>query len=396
MSDIAQENPVSPLFIWFASIAAGTAMANNYILQPVLPAIAASLQLPLFYTGFIAASMQIGYMLGILFLVPLGDSVNRKKLIISQFILLSLALFAASLTRQPLLLFSAGIVTGAMATSAVQLNALGFHITPKGATVGLITMGISAGILLARLVGGSLADALGWRGMLAIVAAVMASMALLAIRCLPDVKPAKETGYLSVMVQLPGLLRNVRLIESAVTGGAWFFVFSLLWVTIMLHLQRPPLHLPAGTAGLFGLAGIVGLVLANYAGKLADRFGCRSVIFGGMVFVVAGIAILFLFPASLPGITLGIILFDLGCFAAQVANQTRVLGLHPDKRSSLYALYMFFDYALGAAGSVTGPWVYERWDWQGICLLSLVMVMIAMITTAMGYFNENSVAHVSN
>jgi predicted MFS family arabinose efflux permease len=173
-------------------------------------------------------------------------------------------------------------------------------------------MGISAGILLARLVGGSLADALGWRGMLAIVAAVMASMALLAIRCLPDVKPARETGYLSVMVQLPGLLRNVRLIESAVTGGAWFFVFSLLWVTIMLHLQRPPLHLPAGTAGLFGLAGIVGLVLANYAGKLADRFGCRSVIFGGMVFVVAGIAILFLFPASLPGITLGIILFDLG------------------------------------------------------------------------------------
>ena len=79
-----------------------------------------------------------------------------------------------------------------------------------------------------------------------------------------------------------------------------------------------------------------------------------------------------------------------------MANQTRVLGLHPDKRSSLYALYMFFYYALGAAGSVTGPWVYERWDWQGICLLSLVMVMIAMITTAMGYFNENSVAHVSN
>ncbi|MGP9010079.1 hypothetical protein ACT03K_09515 [Enterobacter kobei] len=106
MSDIAQENPVSPLFIWFASIAAGTAMANNYILQPVLPAIAASLQLPLFYTGFIAASMQIGYMLGILFLVPLGDSVNRKKLIISQFILLSLALFAASLTRQPLALLN--------------------------------------------------------------------------------------------------------------------------------------------------------------------------------------------------------------------------------------------------------------------------------------------------
>ncbi|MGJ8521687.1 putative transporter [Carnimonas sp. R-84981] len=396
MSNIVQENAVSPVIVWFATIAAGTAMANNYILQPVLPAIATSLHLPLFYTGFIAASMQIGYMLGILFLVPLGDSINRKKLIIYQFYVLSLALLTASLTHHPLLLFSAGIVTGAMSTSAVQLNALGFHITPKGATVGLITMGISAGILLARLVGGSLADALGWRGMLAFVAAVMVSMAMLATRCLPDVKPVRKTGYLSVMAELPVLLRNARLIESAVTGGTWFFVFSLLWVTIMLHLQRPPLYLPAGTAGLFGLAGIVALILANYAGKLADHFGCRSVILAGMAIVLVGISVLFFLPTSLLGITLGIILFDLGCFAAQVANQTRVLGLYSDKRSVIYALYMFFYYAMGATGSFTGPWIYEKWGWQDTCLLSLVMVTIAMIITAMGYFSENNITHVSS
>jgi len=373
---------LSPFFTIFASIAAGTAMASNYLLQPVLPAVANTLRIDLSSAGLIAASTQIGYMLGILLIVPLGDVFNKRTQIIWQFLVLGAAIWLATLCTSPALFFVTCIVIGVMATNAIQLNALGFQLSERGSTVGTITMGISAGILLARFVGGAIAQAWGWQHMLMCISALMLALAVVGWLVMPSSPALHKTSYRQVLGKLPGLLgRYPVLRESVMVGGAWFFVFSMLWVALMLHLQAAPISLDPTTTGLFGLAGIAGLLMSRYAGALADRIGSRAVIALGLLLVLAGVVILYLFPHSIVGLVIGVILFDLGCFSAQVANQTRALRLDPGLRSSLFAVYMLCYYGCGALGSLSAGYIYQQSGWQGICISAFIVTTLGLVIT---------------
>lgn len=372
----------SPLFTLFATVAAGMAMASNYLLQPVLPAVAATLGIDLASAGLIAASTQIGYMLGILLIVPLGDVLDKRSQITWQFLMLGAAICFAALCNSAVPFFLACIVIGSMATNAIQLNALGFQLSEKGSTVGTITMGISAGILLARFVGGAIAQAWGWQHMLMCIGAAMLVLALVGRMVMPASPPRGRASYREILGSLPGLLGRYPLLrESVMVGGAWFFVFSLLWVALMLHLQAAPLNLDPTTTGLFGLAGLAGLLLARYAGALADRIGSRAVIALGLALVLAGVAVLYLFPYSMVGLVIGVVLFDLGCFCAQVANQTRALRLEPTLRSSLFAVYMFCYYGAGALGSLSAGYIYQQSGWRGICISAFSVTAIGLLVT---------------
>lgn len=327
----------------FVAAAAELSIANNYLLQPVLPAIATSLNIPLSATGLIAGSTQVGYMLGIMLLVPLGDSRDKRSVVSIQFPILGLALLLAACGKHLLYMISLGAVIGAMATNAVQLNALGFQIDPKGSTVGLVGAGIAAGILLARFMGGVLADQFGWRGMLLAVGLLMLLLALVSRVVLPFIETRRSASYRQLLRGLPPLfMRHAVLRRATLLGGCWFFIFSLLWVALMLHVSSAPLRLSPSQAGMLGLAGLAGLLMARPAGKWADKWGSRHVIGIGFGLIGLGVLALLVFPYSLVAIVSGVVLFDLGCFSAQVANQTTVLKIDPYHRNSLFALYMFF------------------------------------------------------
>ncbi|KTC40994.1 hypothetical protein AO265_08700 [Pseudomonas sp. ABAC61] len=234
-------------------------MASNYLLQPVLPAVATTLGIDLASAGLIAASTQIGYMLGILLIVPLGDVLDKRTQITWQFLILAAAIWFCALSTSPIPFFLACIVVGSMATNAIQLNALGFQLSEKGST------------------GGAIAQAWGWQQMLMSIAALMLVLALAGRRVIPACAPSNRASYRQVLGRLPGLLGRYPLLrESVMVGGAWFFVFSMLWVALMLHLQAAPLNLDPTATGLFGLAGLAGLLMARYAGALADQIGSRT------------------------------------------------------------------------------------------------------------------------
>jgi len=381
---------LSPVFTVFASVAAGTAMASNYLLQPVLPAVADTLGIDASSAGLIAASTQIGYMLGILLVVPLGDVFDKRTQIIWQFLILGAAIWLAALCTAPVWFFLACIVIGMMATNAIQLNALGFQLSEKGSTVGTITMGISAGILLARFVGGAIAQAWGWQHMLMCIAVLMLTLAVAGRAAMPSSPSRGKTSYRQVLASLPGLLGRYPLLrESIMVGGAWFFVFSMLWVALMLHLQAAPINLDPTATGLFGLAGLAGLLMARYAGALADQIGSRAVIALGLLLVLGGVAVLYLFPHSIVGLVTGVVLFDLGCFSAQVANQTRALRLEPNLRSSLFAVYMFCYYGAGALGSLSAGYIYQQSGWRGICISAFIVTAMGLAIT---WKNNNNTA----
>ncbi|WP_081068450.1 MFS transporter [Burkholderia stagnalis] len=371
----------------FIATAAGAAIANNYTLQPALPEIAREFHTPLATTGLVAGSMQIGYMLGILLLVPVGDKVSPSRLVFLQFAVLTVALGLAALAPSLYALALVGCVIGAMATNAVHLATVAFRAAApdeRGKAVGTVGTGMSAGILLSRFVGGALSERAGWRAMLVVSAVIALVLAVLTYRLLPVDQTRSKERYRELLGSLPALVRRYPLLrEGMFVGACWFFVFSMLWITLVVAVAGPPLDLNAAQAGMFGFAGALGLFATRAAGRLADRRGARPVIAGGFLLVIAGVAIILLASSSIPGIAVGVVLFDIGCFSAQVANQTRLLAIDAASRSRIYSIYMLAYYAAGAVGSIVGPVILERHGWSAVCKLAVVIAVVGLGVTLM-------------
>jgi len=371
--------------IAFIALAAGVAIQNNYSLQPALPAVAQTFGVPLSRMGLVAASLQAGYMVGIVLLVPLGDRVAAARIVSCQFALLAVALVLAACSPNVSALAAAGCMIGMLATNAVHLASIAFKVADplsRGRAVGTVGMGISAGILLSRFVGGLVAQAAGWRTLLILSGAACLVLAFVAQRLLPKKAPSGAGSYLRLLGSLPSLLFRFALLREGIAVGAcWFFVFSMLWITLVLEVAGPPLNLSAAQAGMFSFAGILGLFATRVAGRAADRFGHRQVIAASLVLVLAGVALMMAAPASIAALAVGLVVFDAGCFSAQVANQTRVLAIDADSRSRIYSVYMFIYYAAGALGSIAGPLILERFGWRFVCQLALIVSAIGLAIT---------------
>lgn len=371
--------------IAFIALAAGVAISNNYALLPALPAVARTFNVPLTTMGLVAGSMQVGYMAGIVLLVPFGDKVSPARIVSWQFAVLAIALMAAAYSPTLPALAIAGCLIGAMATNAVHLSAVAFRTSlpqSRGRAVGTVGTGVSAGILLSRFVGGLISQEMSWRTMLVLFGVAAFLLAGLTRRLLPRDAPRVEQSYFGLLRSLPSVLFRYRLLqEGVVVGACWFFVFSMIWVTLVLAVARAPLNLNAAQAGMFGFAGALGLFATRAAGRAADRFGYRPVIACGFALLLAGVATVFVARSSIAGTAVGLVLFDVGCFSAQVANQTRLLAIDANARSRIYSVYMFFYYAAGALGSVLGPLLFMSYGWDLVCMVSVAMAALGLAIT---------------
>ncbi|PZU56708.1 MAG: hypothetical protein DI547_15725 [Sphingobium sp.] len=365
------------------AIVAGTAMASNYVLQPVLPAVARSFPASPWITSLAAGAGPLGYMLGLVLLVPLGDGLPVRTLVAVQAAALAaLLVLAAVTTIEPL--FLAALLLGGMAsTVTAQCVALAGRVCPtaQGRAVGTVVMGVSAGILGGRVLSGALATSFGWRGPLAVIA-VLTALGSLGIVIAVPAMPASGTR-----MRLPDLLlavprayaSNSELRRATLVGCCWFAAFSSFWTAISLHLALPPLSKGAAFAGGFGLFGIAGAIAAQLAGRASDRWGERRVVFAGLVGALLGFVILCLSPASLAGLALGALVMDAGCFGAQAATQGYILRTGGDERSRRYSAYMTVYWSAGALGSFVAPALFRAGGWPTLNLVNAMLIAIGMI-----------------
>lgn len=373
---------LSRLRLLFLAILAGIAISANYAVQPALPGMAASLNISASRVGVVAGSTLLGYLFGLALLSPLADRLSSHYLVSSQFIVASMALAlaakASTMTSLAILL----CVVGAMSTNAAQMSAIASKFAQpanRGRAVGTISAGISTGILLGRFVGGSISEWANWHAMLNIFAAGMFIAAIIAFCLLPRNKPPAVTGYLSMLRDIPRMLTRFSLLkEGIVVGGLWFFIFNCLWVDLTLHLSANPWNLNSAQIGLLSFAGIAGLLVTPLAGSVADRIGARYVITVGMVFVMTACAILIFARYNIFLVVLGIVLFDSGCFAAQVANQSRLYSIDPAFSGRINGAYLIFYYTIGTLGMILGPMLLQSTNWTVVCLTCLVIAGIAI------------------
>jgi predicted MFS family arabinose efflux permease len=363
-------------------------VANIYFAQPLLDALSSEFGIDYSTIGIVITITQVFYALGLLLLVPLGDLLNQRRLIIGQMLLSVIALLIVGTASSSTVLFAGMAVVGLLAVVTQTLVASAATMAApaeRGRVLGLVTSGVVIGILLARSIAGILTDLAGWRSVYLVSAALMLLMVCALVRALPNFERKKE------LLSYPQLLKSVLLLFAqerilrirATLCLLIFTAFSILWTSLVLPLSAPPLSLSHTAIGAFGLAGVAGAIAAARAGRLADRgLGQRTTGVALILLLISWLLIGYT-EHSLLALVIGIVLLDLAVQAVHVTNQSMILTLRPEARSRLTAGYMVF-YSIGSAtGSITSTYIYAYFGWNGVCWLGASVSASALLFWAM-------------
>jgi predicted MFS family arabinose efflux permease len=363
--------------------AAGVSVANIYYAQPLLDLIADDLGISPAVIGLIVMLTQVGYGLGLIFIVPIGDLYDRRKLIVVQGLLLTTALVMVATAGGKTVLLAGMTSVGLLAVLVQVLVAQGAALAKpaqRGKVVGTVTSGIVAGILLARTFAGTVADLGGWRAVYLTSALVTLAMAVILMSVLPrqSLERNSET-YLNSVLYIPGMfLREPALLFRGVLALLIFASFSTFWTALVLPLYMPPFSYSHTQIGLFGLVGLAGAIGATFAGRLADRGYSTWTTGTSLAVLLASWGLIALLPFSMLSLLIGVFLLDLAVQAVHVSNLSVVVALNPRKSGSLIGGYMVF-YSVGSAiGAIATTATYARWGWAGVSVLGAAFSGIAV------------------
>ncbi|MGI5221877.1 MFS transporter [Nocardia sp. CA-290969] len=394
-SDTAQlRGPV----ILFMAVAAALGTSTIYPMQPAIADVADTLGTQITAVGIALACGPVGYMIGLGLLVPLVDRFAPGRVLAAQFAVLACALAAgAAVGTVGFLGPIVGLIGACSAVGAGLSSVAGRLALPqrRATVLGMVTAGISVGILAGRIVGGWLADELGWRGMLLVFAAACGLVAVCCLMALPAAPGNSERGYLAALRSLPGLfVHHAPLRLAALRGALWFFAFCAVWAGLAVALSEPPYSYSAERIGLYALAGLSGLLATRIAGARTDRDGARRVILvglalAGMAAVGAGFGL-----ANTVATLVCLAVFDAGLFAAQVANQSTVLAIDPSAPARFNSAYMLVYFVGGSLGTAFGAAAVEWFGWPATTLIAAAAIGTAAMIT--GFGNRRSESLVAN
>ncbi|MEB3766782.1 MFS transporter [Acinetobacter sp. MD2] len=379
--------PPSTLLIFMLALGAGFAVACLYYAQPILPLLQSDLQLSAHTIGFIPTLTQMGYALGIFFLIPLGDRYNRKHLILIKSGLLTFTLFAFSVSHSTQSILFLSLMIGIVATLAQDIVPSAAILAPagqQGKFVGTVMTGLLLGILLSRTVSGILSAAFGWRALYQIAALSVALVAVGLWRVLPTFKPHVSLSYFALLGSMLKLWQHYpALRHAAFAQGLLSVAFSAFWSTLALMLAQQ-YHFGSVVAGAFGLAGAAGALAAPIAGTLSDKYGAHSVTQLGAILVCLSFMLMFSMPFvsvywQLIVIAIAAVGFDLGLQASLVSHQTLVYALNPEARGRLNGI-LFTGVFIGMSlGSWLGNIMFVQYGWMAVVLLACICASFSLL-----------------
>ena len=360
-------------------------MANVYYAQPLLDLLAQDFGITQAAVGSVVTATQLGSVAALLLLVPLGDRLDRRRLMAGQLLGLVAALAAVASCTSATALLGAMVAVGLLGTAMTQgliayaANAAAPH--ERGRVVGAAQSGVFMGLLLARVFAGAVGDLAGWRGVYFCAAGLMLALALPLYRRLPVLARQADTPRLTELaVSMLGLLRHDRMLQvRGMLALLMFAAFNIFWNALVLPLSAPPHAFSHLSIGAFGLVGAIGALAAARAGHWVDRgLGQRTTALALCLLLMSW------WPLSAMGaspwaLVPGIVMLDLGGQALHVTSQAMVLRGPPETHGRLIGLYMLF-YAVGSGlGALAGTATYARAGWQGVCLLGAAVSLSALV-----------------
>ncbi|MBV7536190.1 MFS transporter [Duganella sp. sic0402] len=376
--------------VWLFAIATGLIVANLYYAQTLIGPISRATGLDPGAAGLIVTLTQIGYCLGLMFIVPLGDLLENRRLIVGALMVTALALLAASVTSSAKLFLFASLCIGLGSVAAQIVVPFAAHLSnpeTRGKTVGKVMSGLLMGIMLARPVASLVADALSWHAIFVLSALATAALALLLRAKLPQRQPAGGMHYFALLGSMWRLLKTTPVLRRRAAYQACMFgAFSLFWTCVSLELTGPHFQISQTGVAIFALVGVAGAIASPIAGHRADQGKSRSTT---LIALLLG-ALAFALPLLIHGdrlvelgaLVLASVILDMGVSANLVTGQRAIFSLPPEIRSRLNGLYMALFFMGGAIGSSLGGWMFAAHGWTGVLWTGLCFPLIALAVFA--------------
>lgn len=369
------------------ALVCAAAVSTIYAIQPVLETAGTGLELAHGAFGTLVAAGQIGYFGGLILLVPLGDVLNRRRLIAGQLILTAAG--AAVVAAAPNgIVAVAGLVIAGLFAVVVQVTvayvAAVSAPSERGRNIGAVTSGVVIGILGVRILAGALGDTVGWRAVYAVLAALCVALACLVHLTLDSDRTTPGARYPQVLASMGRLVRTDRLFLSRGLIALFLFAsFGTLWSGLALPLGAAPWQLGTTQIGLFGLAGLAGALGAARAGRWADSGHAQAITGGALALLAASWLLIARIETTLWLLVLGIALLDFAVQAVHVSSQHLLTAAHPRRASSVIGAYMAF-YSLGSAlGAITATWAYSARGWSAACWFGAAYALSALALWAL-------------
>lgn len=380
-----EEHSITTGTVWLLAVAAGLIVANLYYAQPLVGPISRATGLDPGAAGLLVTLTQIGYCLGLLFIVPLGDLLENRKLSFSLLLATGVALVAASVSSSATLFLAAAFAIGLCSVAAQVLVPIAAHMSSpekRGQTVGTVMSGLLMGIMLSRPIASLVADAFGWHAIFLISAVATVALAFVLQKQLPERQPQGSMSYTQLLASMWHLLKTTPVLRRRAAYQACIFgAFSLFWTTVPLILASDKFGLSQTGIAIFALVGVAGAVVSPLAGRRADQGKSRSTTAMAMIISMLSFAAPLLIHGSrefeLALLVVVAITLDMGVTANLVVGQRAIFSLGAEARSRLNGLYVSIFFLGGALGSSLGGWMYAHHSWQGVLATGLMFPAVA-------------------
>lgn len=378
------------------ALAAGVLVASLYYVQPLTSMLAASFAVDVTAAGYLVTATQVGYVLGIVLLVPLSDVLNRRKLLSAMLIAKIAALLLGAASQNIAVFAIASLLMGITASALMVVVAMVASYAPehsRGRMVGTVMTGLLLGILLARTVSGTVAQLSGnWRSVYVLAAIVVALLLWILRRILPDEAPRGQLQYGKLMASLAGIIRQEPLLrQRALFSALGLGTFSVFWTGLTFLLSGAPYHYSEMQIGLFGLAGATGALAANMAGRMADRGHATRATWLLAFAALAGWALIAFGAVSLTLLLLGIVLLDVGVMGLQVTHQSVIYKLAPQARARVTTVFIAAGFIGASAGSALASASFAIGGWLALCAVGSAMPLLLLIVWASQTKSQNGV-----
>ena len=366
-------------------------VGNIYYCQPLLGEFARSFKVSDKTAALINIFTQAGYLLGLFFIVPIGDMLRRDKLIVRMHWFAAVAMVVTGLSPNITWMAIASLLVG-IATTACQVfipfAAQLARDEERGKVVGSMMGGLLTGVLLSRTLSGFVAQHFGWRSVYYVAAGMMVVMALILTSVLPSEKPAFKGTYKELMLSIWHLIKTQPVIrQSSLIGASLFAAVSAFWATLAFFLEAPPYKYSLSVIGLFGVIGAGGALISPIVGRIIDKKSPLIPMRIGISLMILGYLLLFRADQTVFIVIAGVILLDVGIQCAHIPNLARNYALLPEARTRLNTIYMTAYFVGGTLGSSLGSVAWNIGQWKGVCISGLAMISVgaaAVILESMG------------
>lgn len=387
-------------FILLMAFTCGAAVANLYYNQPLLGLIARSFGTDAAGVAAVPTATQLGYAVGLFLLGPLGDRYDRRRVILCLAGALALSLLVTAAAPSLAWLAACSFAIGVSATLVQQVIPMVAHLAPeqqRGRIVGTVMSGLLLGILCGRFVAGMVGGSFGWRAMFAASGVGAALLGLVLMRTLPRLGVPSAGSYSGLLRSTLAQGARYPVLREAALGGALLFgAFSAFWVALTPLLESAAFHLDARVAGVFGLVGAAGALMAPLAGRWSDRRGPIVVLGAAIGVVIVSFGVFYVSGNSLAGLVAGTVLMDLGIQAALIANQARIFALDAKARSRINAFFMTAYFLGGALGAWFASHAWMAAGWHGAMGVGAVFALAAGAVRLFGASRERALAPATN